>query len=188
MKTLSLFVLLSMSLLFNIGYSIKNSELRAQLTQCQSKQTQRADRRAGIQTYLIKKYRVKSVEASRLADYFLEAAAEYNLDPYLIVAQSYAESSFINHALSNKGAVGLMQIMPQFWARGQIEFIKGVEDLYNPRLNVRAGAYILRYYLDKTGDMVSALRAYHGGIGAVSNPRQSTVQYVNTIQQRYMTI
>ncbi len=149
--------------------------------------------RIAITNYLVSSYGVDLNEAFRLADYFLESAGEYNLDPYLLVAQTWAESRFINGALSEEGAIGLMQVMP-FWAKGAIPFVRSVADLRNPRINIRAGARIMRHYRDIASRMgmanltESTLRAYHGGVRAMTKPKASTLKYINFIKIRYKAI
>ena len=98
-------------------------------------------------------------------------AENYDLDPALIAAVIYRESGFDPDAVSESGAVGLMQLLPAT-ADGIAELTGGSEfrpdDLYEPELNVRYGAFYLRRLLTKyDGDLELALAAYHAGQGNV---------------------
>jgi hypothetical protein len=96
-------------------------------------------------------------------DGFIERVARENgLSPDLIKAVAMVESGFDPHALSPKGAQGLMQLMPATAAQ------YGVDDPFDPLQNLRAGATHLRRLLDEfSGDLVLALAAYNAGSGAV---------------------
>jgi soluble lytic murein transglycosylase len=93
-------------------------------------------------------------------------ARNYELDPALLAAVIYQESKFKANARSNSGAIGLMQLLPDT-AKGIALHTGGtrfrVEDLYNPEINVRYGAWYLRHLLTKYGDEQDALAAYNAG-------------------------
>jgi soluble lytic murein transglycosylase len=96
-------------------------------------------------------------------------ARAYEVDPTLIAAVIYAESRFEPRVVSDAGAIGLMQLLPETgeWiaARTGGERFR-VRDLYNPRINVRYGSYYLGELLDKyDGNVRIALAAYHAGQG-----------------------
>jgi soluble lytic murein transglycosylase len=104
-------------------------------------------------------------------------AENYDLDPALIAAVIYRESRFDPDAVSESGAVGLMQLLPDT-AEGIAELTGGTafrsDDLYEPELNVRYGAFYLRRLLTKyDGDLELALAAYHAGQGNVDEWRRS---------------
>ncbi len=93
-------------------------------------------------------------------------AESYSLDLYLVAAVIRAESRFDPHALSHAGAIGLMQIIPTTgeWIAAQIDEVGfTIEDLYDPEVNIRFGAWYLRYLLDRFGDANIALAAYNAG-------------------------
>jgi soluble lytic murein transglycosylase len=103
----------------------------------------------------------------------IRAGAErYDLDPALVAAVVYAESKFDAKARSSKGAVGLMQVLPE--TADQIAGESGgttftTADLEDPRINVRYGSYYLRQALDAfDGDVRAAVASYNAGMGAVS--------------------
>jgi soluble lytic murein transglycosylase len=93
-------------------------------------------------------------------------ARNYRLDPALLAAVIYQESKFRADVTSRSGAIGLMQLLPAT-AEGIAVHTGGsrfrVEDLYNPEINVRYGAWYLRHLLDKYGAETTALAAYNAG-------------------------
>ncbi|HNK13250.1 MAG TPA: lytic transglycosylase domain-containing protein [Nitrospira sp.] len=92
--------------------------------------------------------------ASLIATY----AEQYALDPALLQAIIKVESNFNSDAVSSKGAIGLMQLMPLTAAAFH------VLDPFDPKDNIRAGAALLRGLLDRFGgDLSLALAAYHLG-------------------------
>ncbi len=110
-----------------------------------------------------------------------EIANEYSLDPALIRAVITAESNWDPFAVSKKGAMGLMQLMP---ATAQA---LNVKNPYNPEENIRAGIRYLKYLLDKfNGDLVLAIAAYNAGPSIVERfgripPINETLQYVKKV-------
>ena len=85
-------------------------------------------------------------------------AEQYALDPALLQAIIKVESNFNSDAVSSKGAIGLMQLMPLTAAAFH------VLDPFDPKDNIRAGAALLRGLLDRFGgDLSLALAAYHVG-------------------------
>lgn len=93
-------------------------------------------------------------------------AENYRLEPQLVAAVIYQESKFDAGAVSDSGAVGLMQLLPET-GQGIADRTGGdrwtPEDLRNPELNVRYGSWYLRHLLDKYGDEELALAAYNAG-------------------------
>lgn len=103
-------------------------------------------------------------------------SAQYNVDPMLIKAIIKAESNFISDAVSVKGAIGLMQIMPatgkQIAQYLQIKNFKA-EMLYNPETNIMFGICyynILNTMFDGNSNLV--LASYNAGLGNVTQWRQ----------------
>jgi peptidoglycan lytic transglycosylase len=98
-------------------------------------------------------------------------ARNYDLDPTLLAAVIYAESRFDPNVVSDAGAVGLMQLLPET-AKGIAVRTGGtrfvVADLRDPEINVRYGSWYLDHLRDRYGgDMTLALAAYHAGQGNV---------------------
>jgi len=118
-------------------------------------------------------------------DYIQRASGRYNLDPDLIRAVIKAESDFKVSARSNKGAMGLMQLMPDT-AR-----LHNISDAYNPSENVEGGARHLRMLLDRyQGDLELSLAAYNAGSAAVEKhrgipPFPETKEYVRRVLRFY---
>jgi hypothetical protein len=107
-----------------------------------------------------------AITKEELAEVIYEEALHYNHDPKFIMALIYAESEFFNWAVSEKGAKGLMQIMPyvaQSLAQEMgIEWM-GDRTLFNPFLNIRMGIYYLSQLILDFDNLGLALTAYNYG-------------------------
>lgn len=121
--------------------------------------------------------------------YIVDSSRRYGIDPLLIYAQMHQESSFKLKALSNKGASGLMQLMPATARR------LGVTNIYDPKQNIEGGVKYMRMLLDMfKGDVNLALAGYNAGEGAVMKygnqipPYNETREYVRRISARYSSI
>ena len=114
-----------------------------------------------------------------------EAAARHNVDPNLVRAVVKVESNFNPNAVSRKGAMGLMQLMPST-ARSL-----NVKNPFDPEQNVDAGVRHLKQLLESYGgDIKLTLAAYNAGAGAVARssgvPRYAETQnYVRRITNLY---
>jgi hypothetical protein len=103
------------------------------------------------------------------------------LDPKLVQALIQVESGYNHRALSRKGAMGLMQLMPG--TASQL----GVSDPYDPDQNVRGGTTYLRRMIDRfQGRLEWAVAAYNAGPGAVERyrgipPYRETRNYVQRV-------
>ena len=111
-------------------------------------------------------------------------AKKYRLDPALLRAVIKTESDFRQHAVSRKGAVGLMQLTPATAATLR------VSDVYDPIQNIRGGAKQLRHLLNLyQGDLPLALAAYNAGVHRVKDhkvPRiRETRAYVRKVLRYY---
>jgi len=108
-------------------------------------------------------------------DLIVEHSRRNNVRPSLVRAVIQVESAFNPAALSDKGAMGLMQLMPAT-AR---EF--GVRNAFNPSENVRGGVAYLRQLLDRYDNNEQlALAAYNAGPGAVDKYGQTIPPYRET--------
>src|SRR4051794_36131183 len=111
-----------------------------------------------------------------------ENAAAHGLSPHLVRAVIQQESAFNPHAVSNKGAIGLMQLMPDTAAE------LGVLNAFDPSENIRGGVKYLKGLLVKFADNVElALAAYNAGPTAVTKygavpPYRETQNYVTRIK------
>ena len=100
-----------------------------------------------------------SPEISNLVE---QTASRLQVDPQLVHAIIKVESEYDPKAVSNKGAMGLMQLIPET-AR---QF--GVENPFNPKENIEGGVSYLKHLLDRFGgDLPLSLAAYNAGEGAV---------------------
>jgi soluble lytic murein transglycosylase-like protein len=110
-----------------------------------------------------------------------EASNKNRLDPDFVSSVIMAESNFKTHAVSKKGALGLMQLMPSTAAE------LGVADPFDPRANVEAGTAHLSALLDRyNNDPIKALAAYNAGAHRVKQyngvpPYRETRAYINKI-------
>jgi hypothetical protein len=93
-----------------------------------------------------------------IAMHVREAAARNGVPESLVAAVISVESEFNPRAVSRRGAIGLMQLMPSTAA------MLGVRDAFDPRENIDAGARHLRNLIDRfSGDVTLALAAYNAG-------------------------
>ncbi len=139
---------------------------------------------------LFRGYHEESVGADSLAglpfgDLIGRTAERYGLDALLLASVIEAESSFNPEVVSIKGAVGLMQVMPE---TAGLE----AEALMEPDANLTAGAAYLSHLLALyQGDLELALAAYNAGPGAVRRfggmpPYRETRSYVERVLARYV--
>jgi soluble lytic murein transglycosylase-like protein len=126
---------------------------------------------------------------SEVDSFIVESGKQNSVDPLLLYSIMHQESSFKTRAMSNKGARGLMQLMPGTAARF------GVSKIWDPKQNIEGGARYMRFLLDLfSGDVRLALAGYNAGEGAVMKygyevpPYSETQEYVRRIGQRYSMI
>lgn len=108
----------------------------------------------------------------KYSEYVSKYAQEYEMDEDLIYAVIKTESDFDCEAVSNVGARGLMQIMEETfdWIKFRLADDESVyDDMFDPEINIRYGAYLMDYLLEKFGDKDTAVAAYHSGAGCVSS-------------------
>lgn len=110
-------------------------------------------------------------ELRALARTLVEEARRHRLDPRLVLAVVHVESRYDAYAVSEKHAMGLMQILPSTgeWLAAQTGVAwQGPQTLFDPTANVRLGAAYLRILIDRyEGDVPAALVAYNWGPGHV---------------------
>jgi len=146
---------------------------------------------SGIRTFAAREASMvrstRPVLNARAADYeplIARHASDHGIRPDLVRAVIQTESAFNPFARSVKGALGLMQLMPET-AREL-----GVLDPFDPTQNIRGGVQYLRRLLDRyANNEVLALAAYNAGPGAVDRygtvpPYRETRDYVQRVQGR----
>ena len=112
-------------------------------------------------------------------------AQEHSVDPDLVRAVIAAESDFNPSAVSNRGAIGLMQLIPATAKRF------GVANAFRPEQNIEGGVKYLRFLLDTfQNDLKLVLAAYNAGENVVRRyggipPYAETQNYVRRITGRY---
>lgn len=125
--------------------------------------------------------------AIKYANMVLPLSEKHGVDWRLVSAVMEAESNFNSRAISNKGAVGLMQLMPTTAA---IYKVRG-KDLYDPYKNIEAGVQHLRMLSDRyNGNLEMAVAAYNIGEGVVDRykgvpPNPTTKYFVRKVMSRY---
>jgi soluble lytic murein transglycosylase-like protein len=111
-----------------------------------------------------------------------DEAKKNDLPPELLAAVVHTESKFVPTARSNRGAIGLMQLVPNTgrWL--------GASNLNDPAQNIQAGAKYLRYLTDRfSGDQQKAIAAYNAGEGNVRRfngvpPFRETRNYIQRVR------
>ncbi len=126
------------------------------------------------------------------------AANKYLLDVELLQALIAAESGFNATAISPKGALGLMQLIPETAARYGVQGDRRTsqqQKLFDPHTNIHAGSHYLRDLLTLfKGQLDLALAAYNAGEGAVQKAGNKipnypeTQNYVRTVTQMYTAL
>ncbi|MDO9403464.1 MAG: lytic transglycosylase domain-containing protein [Polaromonas sp.] len=124
-----------------------------------------------------------------------DASATHGIDYELLQALIATESGFNTHAVSPKGAVGLMQLIPPTAQRYGVRADKHApiqKKLTDPKTNIRAGSSYLRDLIDMfPGQLELAVAAYNAGEGAVQRAGNripnypETKNYVRTVMQLY---
>jgi soluble lytic murein transglycosylase-like protein len=127
-----------------------------------------------VARWIANRHRVSVDRVEQLVAMGFQTAADFQIDPYLLLALISVESGFNPYAESPVGALGLMQIMPgvhaeKFKAKG------GLNMALDPLVNMQVGAQIFREYLDRFGSDIGALRAY------VGVPQTSVNEYPNRV-------
>lgn len=112
-------------------------------------------------------------------------SAKYNVEPSLVKAVIKAESNWDSHAVSQKGAMGLMQLMPSTASD------MAVSNPFNAEENIDGGTRYLRFLIDRfDGDVSLAIAAYNAGPGTIDKfggipPIPETKNYVKQVLSMY---
>ena len=132
--------------------------------------------------------RERKLDPARLQQFdahIREAAQLYQLPEAFIRAVVLVESNFFPDAISDAGAMGLMQLMPG------TALNMGVQNAFDPRQNVLGGTRYLRMLANRfSGDLVLTIAAYNAGEGAIDRyhgvpPYMETRRYVKRVLHHY---
>ncbi len=127
----------------------------------------------------------KGSSKEKLLPYIITTARRYKVDARLVNSICQVESNFNPQAVSPKGAMGLMQLMPETATRF------GVQDPFNPQLNLEVGVRYLKHLLETfNGNVEFALAAYNAGEGVVQRfggvpPYPETINYIRRVLEAY---
>ena len=125
----------------------------------------------------------RAVNRSEFDTLIKEMSTRYEVEPALVKAVIQAESNFVPYARSPKGALGLMQLMPETARR------HNVGRVFDPRENIQGGVKHLRLLLDRyNGNVRKTLAAYNAGEEAVDQyggvpPFPETIEYLQRVLQ-----
>ncbi len=140
---------------------------------------------ASVKAVSVRADRMAARPAEQLKQLVDDAARENSLDPALVMAVVEVESAGNTFAVSRKGAMGLMQLMPSTATR------LNVSNAFDPQQNIRAGSQHLRSLIERfDGNLSLALAAYNAGEERVSRRWKvpdipETIQYVSRVLSRY---
>ena len=116
-----------------------------------------------------------------------EVARKYDVNPHLVASVTAAESNFDSWARSEKGAMGLMQVMPATAER----FGTDPNDLFDPLTNLDVGVHYLSILRERfEDDVMLMLAAYNAGEATVERfggvpPYRETQQYIRRVLRFY---
>ncbi len=111
-------------------------------------------------------------------------AKQNGLDPALIAAQIKVESNYDEQAVSRRGAVGLMQVLPStgVWCAKEMQIQAYTDDmLTTPKINLQIGIWYDAYLLQQTESIEWMLAAYNGGIANVEAWRADGITRIDEI-------
>jgi peptidoglycan lytic transglycosylase len=134
--------------------------------------------------------RLPETAVNDIAGSIHEASRRFDLPPEMILAVIRIESAFDTNALSNKGAVGLMQIMPatgEEIARDLRMNWPGVDILRDPQANIEMGAYYLTKLIGQFNNLAVALAAYNHGPGRIAELSEAKAELPMEYSERVLS-
>lgn len=107
----------------------------------------------------------------KYSEHINQLSSEFNIDGAIIASVANVESNFDENALSNKGAIGIMQLMPSTakWLAEKLNTGFSEDKLYDGEYNLMLGSYYLSYLIDYFQDEKLGICAYNAGQGNVSS-------------------
>lgn len=156
----------------------------------------------GIGWTMMERYVTEKTHPIKYEEYVTRYSEEYGVPREVIYAVMSSESSFTADAVSYKGAVGLMQIMPSTyeWLCTKTGDEPNPSLLYDPDINIKYGTYFLSYLYSRFGVWETVYAAYNAGEGRVKGwlederyakdgrlaeiPFEETRNYVKRVSER----
>jgi soluble lytic murein transglycosylase-like protein len=118
-----------------------------------------------VADFFEKKYKLDRAKIEEYVSNTVLIAKEVNIDPVLLLAVISVESNFNPLTKSHAGAEGLMQVMTAIH-KDKYALYGGATDAVKPEVNIRVGAYILKYLIATTGSLRTGLKYYVGAANA----------------------
>ncbi len=147
--------------------SLKHRSLK--MDRARARNEREYDRKVGERILdILSRYRtgLKKKSDDKIPGWILAQSKRYGYDPLFLTALIITESSFNNWAVSHRGAVGLMQLLPgtgKAMARETKQPWRGTSTLHDPEVNIALGSYYLNKLKRRFGDLNLALEAYNHG-------------------------
>jgi len=180
---------------FQVQNQVQNSELKKDefkevFSTCHSP----------FQTYFFKKIStyVAPLQAEEASLLFFQLTEKFNLNPAFVLAIIEKESHFNPRAVSNKGALGLMQLLPETAKENLHQNLLTIDEelLLNPLLNLKSGfRFLSQLFKQFDSNLPIVLAAYHSGpyralqfVKGLKDPPESTKIYIDAVMKRAMQL
>ncbi|MBU3540879.1 transglycosylase SLT domain-containing protein [Polynucleobacter sp. UB-Tiil-W10] len=118
-----------------------------------------------VADFFEKKYNLDRAKIEEYVSNTILIAKEVNIDPVLLLAVISVESNFNPNTKSHAGAEGLMQVMTSVH-KDKYAIFGGTSEAAKPEVNIRVGAYILKYLIATAGSLRNGLKYYVGAANA----------------------
>ncbi|MBU3549948.1 transglycosylase SLT domain-containing protein [Polynucleobacter sp. MWH-Berg-3C6] len=118
-----------------------------------------------VADFFEKKYKLDRAKIEEYVSNTILIAKEVNIDPVLLLAVISIESNFNPNTKSHAGAEGLMQVMTSVH-KDKYALYGGTTEAVKPEVNIRVGAYILKYLIATAGSLRNGLKYYVGAANA----------------------
>jgi len=118
-----------------------------------------------VADFFEKKYKLDRAKIEEYVSNTILVAKEVNIDPVLLLAVISVESNFNPNTKSHAGAEGLMQVMTSVH-KDKYDLYGGATEAVKPEVNIRVGAYILKYLIATAGSLRNGLKYYVGAANA----------------------